>query len=632
MSVPGDGEDGTYAIDTFDIFNQMLSVSDNDSVSAFSYNAEGLRLGKTVTEDDETTTTVFAYEYSKAVLELDENGDETAYNVYGGDMLISRTTASDGTLYYLYNGHGDVVQLTDSNGTVVMTYDYDAFGVVTEATGTITNSYMFCGYMYDEETGMYYLNSRYYDPVAARFMSADTYLGQQTDPLSLNLYTYCHNEPLMNYDPTGHWTITYEGSSAILTPDPPDITYSDDGKTAHFSVPKEVITEVINHSASNDLPIAENADDEFLKSTDTVIGQSNYGQINNNENNDIRQMQWLLFKLGYYKGLYGSDYYNVESIIDGEFSRNTLEALIRFQLLFFEWENLFDEYDVYGGCGPSTSKKLTELYKDYLADPSNFLIYDGSRDALVDSLMTQLDIDDGVVSLSSSSSGGNTGGSSTGNWAITVKQLELMGFSDFSQQSADDLNYVLNNFGFTTIEQVQYFLAQCLFEGGRDKDHIENNQNNWNGSGYDYHTYRCFKIQDDQRIIGVFDPDKQKFWGYDESTGKCIYVGAGYIQLTGDYNYSGFYNWMKNEGLDKPDILNVGATYVASNYAWLASGFWWDDNDMNSFIANHITMDKTELLRMVSNGVNWGNKYTSNEPYGWEGRKTAYATVIQYVY
>ena len=207
LMLAGYGEGDTFAIYTYDVFNQMLSVSDNDSVSAFSYNAEGLRLGKTVTEDDETTTTVFAYEYSKAVLELDENGDETAYNVYGGDMLISRTTTSDGTLYYLYNGHGDVVQLTDSNGTVVMTYDYDAFGVVTEATGTITNSYMFCGYMYDEETGMYYLNSRYYDPVVARFMSADTYLGQQTDPLSLNLYTYCYNEPLMYSDPSGHTSV-----------------------------------------------------------------------------------------------------------------------------------------------------------------------------------------------------------------------------------------------------------------------------------------------------------------------------------------------------------------------------------------------------------------------------------------
>ena len=224
LMLAGYGEGDTFAIYTYDVFNQMLSVSDNDSVSAFSYNAEGLRLGKTVTEDDETTTTVFAYEYSKAVLELDENGDETAYNVYGGDMLISRTTTSDGTLYYLYNGHGDVVQLTDSNGTVVMTYDYDAFGVVTEATGTITNSYMFCGYMYDEETGLYYLNARYYDPVVARFMSADTYLGQQTDPLSLNRYTYCSNEPIKYRDPTGHWqegdqylTAAQQGAIAAAT-------------------------------------------------------------------------------------------------------------------------------------------------------------------------------------------------------------------------------------------------------------------------------------------------------------------------------------------------------------------------------------------------------------------------------
>ncbi|MEL4106280.1 RHS repeat-associated core domain-containing protein [Oscillospiraceae bacterium WX1] len=118
-------------------------------------------------------------------------------------MLISRTAGTT-TLYYLYNGHGDVVNMTDSTGAIVMTYDYDAFGNATTITGNIANSYLYAGYQFDAESGLYYLNARYYDPVTARFMSTDTYLGSARDPLSLNLYTYCHNEPMMYTDPTGH--------------------------------------------------------------------------------------------------------------------------------------------------------------------------------------------------------------------------------------------------------------------------------------------------------------------------------------------------------------------------------------------------------------------------------------------
>jgi len=203
LSLTGDGGDG-YALYAYDVWGQLTSAETPDSVSAYAYNGEGLRVSKSVTENEETTETAYLYEYSKVVLELDENGDEAAHNVYGNNTLISRTTG-DGTLYYLYNGHGDVVQLADALGAIVMTYDYDAFGVVTTATGSISNSYLYSGYQYDGETGMYYLNARYYDPVVARFVSADTYLGQVNDPLSLNVYSYCRNNPLIYWDSTGHY-------------------------------------------------------------------------------------------------------------------------------------------------------------------------------------------------------------------------------------------------------------------------------------------------------------------------------------------------------------------------------------------------------------------------------------------
>ncbi|MCX7748367.1 MAG: S8 family serine peptidase [Clostridia bacterium] len=80
------------------------------------------------------------------------------------------------------------------------------FSADTNKDGLINekNSIGYAGYQYDIETGLYYLNARFYDSKVARFMQEDTYRGKAEDPLSLNLYTYCHNEPVMYTDPTGH--------------------------------------------------------------------------------------------------------------------------------------------------------------------------------------------------------------------------------------------------------------------------------------------------------------------------------------------------------------------------------------------------------------------------------------------
>ena len=117
----------------------------------------------------------------------------------------------------MFNGHGDVTALLDvTTNNLRAQYNYDAFGNITTeqyfnsngttaTSPTITSSNLFGEYQYDKESKRYYLNSRMYDPVTARFLQQDTYAGNSGDPLSLNLYTYCHNEPLMYLDPTGHW-------------------------------------------------------------------------------------------------------------------------------------------------------------------------------------------------------------------------------------------------------------------------------------------------------------------------------------------------------------------------------------------------------------------------------------------
>ena len=140
----------------------------------------------------------------KVVLELNESWGQTAYNIYGADMLISRACGGT-TLYYLYNGHGDVVQLAHTtSGAVMKSYDYDAFGKEKAPDDTDPNPFRYCGEYYDKETGTYYLRARYYDPAIGRFTCEDTVRGDATDPLKLHLYTYCGNDPVNNIDPSGN--------------------------------------------------------------------------------------------------------------------------------------------------------------------------------------------------------------------------------------------------------------------------------------------------------------------------------------------------------------------------------------------------------------------------------------------
>ena len=171
-----------------------------DKTVTYAYNGEGYRVEKT----ENGKTAYYLYEADKVILETDGAGNQTSVNTYGIN-LISRTMDSQ-TAYYMYNGHADVTALVTENGQILASYRYDAFGNTIEKnenTG-LNNPYRYAGYRYDSETDLYYLNARYYDSKIARFMTEDTYTGDPNDPLSLNLYTYCHNEPIMYMDSTGH--------------------------------------------------------------------------------------------------------------------------------------------------------------------------------------------------------------------------------------------------------------------------------------------------------------------------------------------------------------------------------------------------------------------------------------------
>ncbi|MDD3894011.1 MAG: RHS repeat-associated core domain-containing protein, partial [Syntrophomonadaceae bacterium] len=96
-------------------------------------------------------------------------------------------------------------------------------GNITSQTETIENEFKYAGQIYDSETGLYYLRARYYDPTTGRFISKDSNEGSIVNPLSLNLYTYCENDPLGNIDPTGHnpiiWALYAYATAIANSPD-----------------------------------------------------------------------------------------------------------------------------------------------------------------------------------------------------------------------------------------------------------------------------------------------------------------------------------------------------------------------------------------------------------------------------
>jgi len=82
--------------------------------------------------------------------------------------------------------------------------------------GINTNAFRYCGEYYDAETGTIYLRARCYDPSNGRFTQRDSVTGDINDPLSLNLYTYCHNNPISGVDPSGHFKLPKWAKAAIV--------------------------------------------------------------------------------------------------------------------------------------------------------------------------------------------------------------------------------------------------------------------------------------------------------------------------------------------------------------------------------------------------------------------------------
>ena len=126
--------------------------------------------------------------------------------------------------YYKKNLQGDIIEIwgTEDGSSshyfcLLVEYTYDAWGNILQMNGTTdgwfkvgtANPFRYRGYYYDTESGFYYLQSRYYDPVTGRFLNADdtAYIGASGTILGYSLFAYCENNPVSYMDSTGNWLL-----------------------------------------------------------------------------------------------------------------------------------------------------------------------------------------------------------------------------------------------------------------------------------------------------------------------------------------------------------------------------------------------------------------------------------------
>ena len=183
--------DKTY---TYDEWDRMSGYSDGTDTYTYKYDANGIRTQK---NDKQYIIDI----NNNVVAETDSTGAITDEILWGHQPLARKINGS--WYYYIYNAHGDVVGLVNDSGTVVNTYEYTPWGEIRNETETVDNPIKYAGEYYDDELDMIYLRARYYNPQIGRFTSLDIEEGEISNPLDMNRYVYCRNNPIKYIDPTG---------------------------------------------------------------------------------------------------------------------------------------------------------------------------------------------------------------------------------------------------------------------------------------------------------------------------------------------------------------------------------------------------------------------------------------------
>ena len=198
--------DGTWTY-VWENGRQLKQMSKAGTTATFDYNHDGLRVRKTVIDSTGTTVTNYTLHGKNIVHMTRKNAGQSIddslhffYDASGKPAIVE----FNGTKYaYVHDLQGDICQIVDANGNVVVEYTYDAWGKVLSTTGSMVSTlgtiqpFRYRGYVYDVETGLYYLRSRYYNVIYYRFLNLDSVFD------GVNLFCYCGNAPSIYTDFNG---------------------------------------------------------------------------------------------------------------------------------------------------------------------------------------------------------------------------------------------------------------------------------------------------------------------------------------------------------------------------------------------------------------------------------------------
>ena len=173
----------------------------------YTYDANGMRTSRT------NGTTTYNYVYNGSQLTQMTVGTDTLCFTYDASGIPTTVTLNGVVYYYITNMQGDVVGIYTADGTSVCYYNYDAWGrpvtVTNDDNYTIDdlNPLRYRGYVFDQNTGLYYLQSRYYNPEWGRFINADAFISTGQGILGNNMFAYCLNNPVSRQDAFGLYSL-----------------------------------------------------------------------------------------------------------------------------------------------------------------------------------------------------------------------------------------------------------------------------------------------------------------------------------------------------------------------------------------------------------------------------------------
>ena len=202
------------------------AVSATGQVAEYQYNGLGLRVGKQIMDDLNPTKHInYVLDLTKQYHNMLQMTDDTKTKSYAWDFNVVSESGGDDTRFYSQDELGSPLRFTGVDGALVDSYGYDEFGNDFYGNQGLLQPFGYTGYTLDSISDTYFAQAREYDPMVGRFTAEDTIIlcrdmpnrQRIIDPLSLNLYTYCQNNPIGYMDPSGQEAISISiGTGAAI--------------------------------------------------------------------------------------------------------------------------------------------------------------------------------------------------------------------------------------------------------------------------------------------------------------------------------------------------------------------------------------------------------------------------------